>query len=177
MPVTVTRSTIAVGDAGVMQTLAVMRSLVDQAMDSPIVIQTGRGLAASDGAANPAATALRIKAWMARFWHYVDDPVTREHLEDATYLLTQFQQNRYLAGDCDEAAILAATLGKAVGLDAIFTVLAFDTGESSGNPAQQARYSHVYTTLLTSAGQSITVDITRPSGPVAPVVRSLEVDA
>ena len=175
MPVTVTRATIAVGDAGVLQTLAVMQSLVDQAMDSPIVIQTARGLAASDGAQAQAVTALRIRAWMARFWHYVDDPVTREHLEDATYMLNQFQQNRYFSGDCDEAAILAATLGKAVGLDATFTVLAFDMGD--GTPAQSARYSHVYTTLLTSAGQAINIDITRPSGPVASVVRSLEVDA
>lgn len=177
MPTTVLTRTIAVGDAGVLQTLRAMQQLVDQAMDSPIVIQTARALAVGDGVQRQAIIAARIRAWLARYWRYVDDPVTREHLEDATYLLTQFSQNRYLAGDCDEVAILAATLGKAVGLDATFTVLAFDTGNGSGNPGQSARYAHVYTTLLTAQGQRVNIDITRPSGPVAPVVRSLEVDA
>lgn len=179
MPVTVTTHVIAVGDAGVLHTLRVMQGLVDQAMDSPIVIQAARSLATADGAQQSPAdqyrTALRIRAFLYRYWRYVDDPTTREHLEDATYLLTQFQANRYFAGDCDEAAILAATLGKAVNLGATFTVLAFDTGP--GDPANNARYAHVYTTLLTAGGQWVNIDITRPSGPVAPVVRSLVVDA
>lgn len=173
MPATITRATIAYGDAGVMDTLRIMQRVIDGAMDDPLVVSTARALAAADGPMQQLGAAVRIRAWMQRAWRFVEDPLTREHLEDAGYLLRQYQQLAYIPGDCDEAAILGATLGKAVGLTATLTVLAFDTGDTAGTP----RYSHVFASLLTTAGQVITLDITKPSHPVARVVRQLTVYA
>jgi transglutaminase-like putative cysteine protease len=166
---TVQQSTIAWGDQGVMQTLAAMSGLVHQGMASPAVIETARSLALYGGN-DPRTQAQAIRHWMTRVFRFVPDPVSAEHLTDADYLLSQLDATGVIVGDCDDAAVLGASLGEAVGIPATWTVIAFDEGEAT------ARYSHVYASLLTGPNQAIDLDITRPSqGSVAPVVRSLTV--
>ena len=170
--VTVTTRVLRVGDAGIMDTLAQMVSLIRAGINEPIVMEAARQLAAANGSVtDQAAVANRIKAWMMRVWRYVDDPVTTEHLEDAGYLLGRLQALSYIPGDCDEVAIFAATMGLAVGLTPYLTVLAFNP-DATG---QTAQFSHVFTTLLTQGGRYVSLDVTKPSGPVAPVSRSLTV--
>lgn len=162
---------LVAGDAGVRDTLAAMQYLVDAAQDDVLVIETARQLAVADGSGQQYRTALRIRAWLARVWRYVDDPLTREHLEAPAVLLQRMQTLAYIPGDCDEVATLAAALGKAVGLQPYFTVLAFADGTST------PPYAHVFCTLLTDDGRAVSVDITRPSGPVPTVARRLTVPA
>jgi len=172
MPATVTTRVLATGDAGIMDTLSAMASLIQQGVNDPVVMNTARQLATGSGPAlDQFTTAQRIKAWMMQHWRYVDDPMTTEHLEDARYLLERYQALSYIPGDCDEAAILGATLGLAVGLAPYLTVLAFGgTGSAQTDP-----YSHVFAILLTDRGQRVSLDVTKPSGPVAPVSRALTV--
>ncbi len=163
----VTTATIGTGDTGVQQTLVLMSRLVEQDQQIPLVVETARQLAVAQGAGSEYRSALTIRAWMARVWRYVGDPVTREHLEDADYLLRQYQQLAYIPGDCDEAAILGATLGKAIGIPASWTVLAFNHGP----------YSHVYATLYPADGPAVELDVTRPAQRLATPTRSLTVEA
>lgn len=159
------------GDAGVMQTLALMSQLVERDMTVPRVVETARQLAVAQGAGSEYRTALTIRAWLARVWRFVGDPVTREHLEDADYLLRQYEALSYVPGDCDEAAILGATLGKAVGIFASWTVLGFEDGTA------RPRYSHVFATLYPNDGPAVSLDVTRPMQTTARVVRSYTVGA
>jgi hypothetical protein len=58
-------------------------------------------------------------------------------------------------GDCDDAAQLVATLGKAVGFPAEFHAVSFAPG---GTP-----YTHVYAVLRLPNGRPVEFDVTRPS--------------
>ena len=174
MSVTVQRTTIANGDAGVLQTLAVMAQLIDRAQDDPMAVQFARQLVSLfNSGHNQYLTATQLRYWLARVWVYVDDPAARELLRDANGMLREYDATARVTGDCDEAAILGASLGVAVGIPATLTVLAFDTGAASG----AARYSHVYASLLPDNGPEVMLDVTRPPAgtPIPPVTRWLTV--
>jgi transglutaminase-like putative cysteine protease len=146
-----------------------MAGLVDAGLACPILVDTARFLAVSGGVRQSLAQAHAIRTWLARVWRYVDDPQGHELLVSPEKLLRDYQRLGYIAGDCDEAAILGAALGRAVGFAARFTVLAFE-GSDDG------QYEHVYASLLTSDGTEVTLDVTKPAGPVPAVSRSLSVD-
>lgn len=166
---TVQRVTIAWGDAGVRQTLDVMRQMVLASAGIPSVVETARSLAYYGGAA-------AIRQWMSRVWRFVPDPAHTELLATPEYLLQQLDDTGQIVGDCDDAAVLGAALGEAIGLEATFTVLAFDEGAGPTFWQPIPRFSHVFASLLTPDGRTVNLDVTRPLfGSVAPVVRSLTV--
>jgi transglutaminase-like putative cysteine protease len=164
---TVQQSTIAWGDQGVLSTLAVMSGLVHEAMASPKVIEAARSIALYGGS-DQRSQAVAIRFWLKRVFRFLPDPVSAEHLTSAEYMLDQLDQNGVVVGDCDDAGVLGASLGEAVGIPATWTVIAFDEGEGV------SRFSHVYASLLTPG--MVDLDITRPSqGSVASVLRTLTV--
>jgi hypothetical protein len=151
-----------------------MRAVIDEGVDDPAIIHAARRLAVGAGVRREFAQALAIRGFLARVWRFVDDPMDRELLQDAPSLLAEYMATGTASGDCDEAAIFGATLGKAIGLDATLTVLAFPVpGEA---PSPQDQFCHVYATLLTPAGQAVDLDVTRPRGPVPLPSRVLSVD-
>lgn len=166
------RATIAWGDAGVEQTLAMMAGLIDEAIDTPDVVYFARRLAVQAGVRRPYFQALAIRTWLARAWRFVDDPRDRDLLVSADELLRQYRDYGFIAGDCDEAAILGAALGRAVGFRAQLVVYGFP----SDDPTEPDRYSHVFAVLLTDDGRPISLDVTRPAGPVLAPTRSLITD-
>lgn len=155
-----------------METLNAMTTLVDEGVDAPAVVMIARQLAVMAGVRRPYFQALAIQAWMKRVWRYVDDPNDRDLLIAPDVLLQQFDAVGFIAGDCDEAAIVGAALGRAIGLSAQFVVLGF----ASDDPTQPDRFAHVFAVLLTDDGQHISLDVTRPAGPVPPPTRILTVD-
>lgn len=159
------------GDAGTMDDLAKMRRLVSDAMDSPPVVYAARELVTRAGANRDArGSALAIRDFLEHVWRYVDDPTDRELLRDPDAMLEEYARTGVITGDCDEAAVLGAALGRAVGLEDLFTVLAFDQG-----PARD-QFAHVFAVLLTPAGELIDLDVTKPGGPVPAATRKLTVD-
>ena len=86
-------------------------------------------------------------------------------------MLAQFARDGWIAGDCDEVAILGAALGKSIGIPATFTALAFDSPEDSPD-----RLAHVFATLLPGDGDGVSLDVTKPSGPPPPVTRAVTVN-
>jgi transglutaminase-like putative cysteine protease len=95
-----------------------------------------------------------IWQYVKKHFRFVRDPHQVELLRRPEYLLQRMQSNGVVYGDCDDAAQVVATLGKALGFPAEFHAIAFAPG---GKP-----YAHVYTVLFLPNGRRVGFDVTRP---------------
>jgi transglutaminase-like putative cysteine protease len=164
----VTRRMIFGGDFGAMQTLQHMRRLANEALADPLVIETARGIIEAAGVAgrDQMGKYLALRQWLAEHLSFMPDPVGLELLSTPHYLLQQIQQRQFVSGDCDDAAILGAALGKAVGLPAKYRALSFVN--------QSRPFQHVYTLLLVQ-GRWANLDVTRsPAGTPPAPARTLD---
>lgn len=139
------------GDAGIFATLAAMRHQARQAAAHPLVQQVARD--AVSGAADPVTAWRGIRRWVADRTRFQFDPPI-ETLYTPLDQLGRIARTGRAAGDCDDVAMLAASLGIAAGLRARFVVTGY------GAPGPAAHYQHVYTDLWTPQGWR-DVDVTR----------------
>lgn len=161
-------SQIATGDMGTMQTVNKMRQLVNMSLVDSIVVQTARGLAAQSMPRDRDAQAYSIQTFLKEHFQFVNDPRGVELLVPPRGMLQAIARRGVVSGDCDEAAILGAALGKAIGLRANFVVLGF--------MGPMGPFSHVYTVLRGSSGW-VSLDVTRPErGPFPPASRHTTVE-
>jgi transglutaminase-like putative cysteine protease len=177
----VSRVPIRGGDAGAMNTLELMAGLVNQSLVNPVLVGAARSLAVNAAPERDQfRQAIAVRTWLSRVWRFVDDPTNTELLRDPEHMLREYFANGAIAGDCDEAAILGAALGKAVGLGATFTVYAFDPiayiAGRALDGSDAAMFSHVFASLLTNDGRTVSLDITKPTGSVPPPTRELTVE-
>jgi Transglutaminase-like superfamily len=142
------------GDAGVAQTIGVMRQIVDDAVKDPAVngsaIQFVRGVSDSFSRGEKAQA---IYAAVANRWLYVEDPVgpfgPKETLRPVRLLLQTF------AGDCDDATILICALCGTIGIPCRIVTIAAD-------PSSPREFSHVYPEAEIAPGQFVAMDVARP---------------
>lgn len=164
----VTHDTIGYGDYGSAQTLDKMRTMVNRSLSVPLVVEQAAGIAATVPPRDYYAIAQAIREWMQRHYRFVRDPVGVELLRDPEYQLGQWMQRGYIAGDCDDAAVLGAALGKAVGLVASFYAVGF---------SPRGPLVHVYTVLTPpnqrGIGSGVDLDVTRPATTRARILRSI----
>lgn len=148
-----TRETVPLlpGDRGTIQTLDVMRRFVNEALTEPVVRNRAVQLTLGCGQ-NLECQWAALRQWMAAHWRFVRDPSGVELVHRPERLLDQIGTGGYAIGDCDDAAVLGAALGKAVGFSAQFVVLGF--------LGSRGPFSHVYAELLTGTGWR-ELDITR----------------
>lgn len=93
---------------------------------------------------------LAINAWVSEHIVYLNDPLHVEFVKDPQRLCEEVLARGYARGDCDDIAVLIATMGMQVGRDAELVVVGF------GEPGQ---YSHVFARLLDPrSGQWIVCD-------------------
>lgn len=151
---TALRQAIFGGDLGSLQTLQRMKRIVNESLSDPLVIETARGIVEHAGilGRDEAGKYMAIREWMADHLAFMPDPVGVELLSTPHYMLARIRAAEFVSGDCDDAAILGAALGKAVGLRAKFRALGFS---SRSRPFQ-----HVYTLLLVR-GRWANLDTTR----------------
>jgi hypothetical protein len=138
------------GDAGVEQTIGVMRQLIDEAMADPSFVNQAVSIVGSAPAHDEVAELQAIYNFVDRNIRFVKDPVTKEKLIPPQELL------KVGAGDCDDIAMLTAALLMAVGYPArLVTVAAAQCGSD---------FSHVYTEgeLPPGSGNWIPLDSARP---------------
>jgi transglutaminase-like putative cysteine protease len=102
-----------------------------------------------------------IRDYVSAHIRFMPDPVGVENITPPLEHMALLQKNRVLLGDCDDAATLSASMGKAVGIPAEFRILAF---YKKDNP-----YQHVITYLHPRGGLVIDMDTTRPSQNLPPV--------
>lgn len=132
------------GDPGTVDTLGRMRHLVNSSLLSPAVIEAAHAITHGAPARDELNQAARLLLWMKAHFRFRRDPLGVELLRDPEYQLAQIKQAGYVTGDCDDAAVLSAALGKALGFPAAFCVVALKTADRP--------YQHVYTVLTTPAG-------------------------
>ena len=100
--------------------------------------------------------AVAIRGWLEDHVSLMRDPDGVEMLHGPKWQVRTALTQGIVNVDCDDVAMLAAALGKAVGLRARFVVVGF------GSP--KAPFRHVWTELA-SPGSNVWIecDITRPS--------------
>lgn len=165
-------TTIPFGDDGALRTVEFIRQLIHDSTANPTVVAFARQLAyqPTPRSVPQVGAARAISVWLRGNWHYVEDPINRELLQSPDYMLEQYANDGYVSGDCDEAAILGASLGAAIGIPSVLTLVGFDDGTGG-------LYSHVFASLLPGGGPRITLDVTRPlvGTPVPRVVQAIDI--
>jgi len=138
---------ISEGTQGVKETLAVMRRIVrgDDGRANPAVIETARSIARGVPAKDWFGQIEAVYNFVRSNIVYVMDPVDVEALSTPVELL------RIRAGDCDDMAVLLASLLTAIGHPTRFVAIGFSEGD----------LSHVY--VETKIGERwIALDPTEP---------------
>ena len=168
LTVPVSLSWIPGGSWGSLSTLAAMRTLARRAASHPDTVALLRSILSDRWPADLWERAVMVRDWMAshvvflsdpeavslaaggsvRVDDYVRDPVGEQY--------PQLRRSGVIRGDCDDAASLGATLGRAAGLPARLRVVSFD-------PSEPRPYTHVFAELLTPRGW-LDLDITRRNG-------------
>jgi transglutaminase-like putative cysteine protease len=145
------------GDAGTFATLRRMARVANQAQVDPLTVSTAHTIVLPCTPRNTVCYAQRIRAWLAARFQFVPDALDVDTAREPHYLLEQLNRQGVMTGDCDDAAVIAAALGKAIGLPARFQVLRF--------ASQDNAFAHVYAELDTGQGW-LDMDVTKPRGPV-----------
>lgn len=94
----------------------------------------------------------RIRQWLAGAFSFKPDPEGIELLRTPRVLLQDWDSTGEAAGDCDDAAILGASLAVASGYPVRFVVLGFDP---------HGPYGHVYAEAW-NGSRWVDFDVTRP---------------
>lgn len=142
------------GDLGALQTLRRMKQIANASLGDPLVIETARSIVENAGVLgrDQWGKYLALRQWIEEHVQFLPDPVGLELLSTPRYMLQRIRQAQFVSGDCDDAAILGAALGKAVGLRAKYRALSFVN--------QRRPFQHVYTLLLVN-GKWANLDATR----------------
>lgn len=140
------------GDAGTRCTLKDMRTLVLSSLQEPVVRDLALSIIRQSRSHDYSGQAIAIREWVDNHFQFVRDPVGIEELRSPTDMARLLSRSPLIQGDCDDAAVFTAALGRAIGLRAKFTAVAFVD--------PRAPYTHVYTWLWTHEGWR-DMDITR----------------
>lgn len=143
------------GDAGVAQTIELMRRLIDEATKDPSVNRLAVEILKNSGAPqhDPLAEAEAIYAWVHANIRFVNDPVDsfgdpKETLRAARDIL------ELGAGDCDDFTILMLSLAQNIGLQGRIVTVASD-------PRDPSQFTHVYPEVDID-GEWVPMDAARP---------------
>lgn len=158
---TLTKDWMPPGLWGTLVTLRRMADLARAGALTSLLRSTVAGMLDTSAPTDSWERATLIRQWMAGRFVFLSDPVGAgvfgdvediELLRSPVLMIQQIQQSGLTHGDCDDAAILGASLARATvpSFPARFRVVSFDDGG----------YSHVFTEVLTSRGW-LDLDVTR----------------
>lgn len=157
------------GDGGTRTTLAVMRALILRQSSDPlvrsVVSKLVQGVAPRDGVGQ-----LRvIRHFLESYTTFLRDPRTVELVHTPHWMLQQIERHGLVSVDCDDVAVLAATLASAIGYPVRLVAVALD---AAGRP-----FSHVWAEARDRAGVWVDFDVTRSAQGLdtARITRSLTV--
>jgi hypothetical protein len=143
------------GDTGVSQTIALMRNVIDDAVDDPKVNEQGIEILRFAGAGNfdKREKLQAIYDFISNGMLYVEDPVgpfgPKETIRNVRTLLKQ------MAGDCDDFTVLTAALAGTIGIATRAVTIASD-------PASPKDFNHIYPEGEVYPGMWISMDAARP---------------
>jgi transglutaminase-like putative cysteine protease len=128
--------TIADKDRGTMQTLRIMSSIVNESLLDPYVREYTKKVVEYANPRNNLELANTINSFLSDHFMFIRDPSGIELLHTPNYMIGQIEKKFYFQADCDDFSILAASMAKAVGMQATFVVYAF--------PQSGGEYAHVF---------------------------------
>lgn len=108
------------GDASIDRTVAVMRRVVADAVQSPIVRGVARQITATSGGAQ---YPYGVDAFLRDGMTYQDDPPGEERLITPESLIDAIDVDGKARGDCDDVAMLGASLLYVAGYRPVFIVV------------------------------------------------------
>ena len=144
MKSTVTTYTIPQGDRGAYETLRIMKRIVHESMKDLPVLDAAKAIIRRAGGKDRRAQSQAIGEWVRSSLRFVRDPYGVETIHTPLFMLDRIHINEMFEADCDDYAVLSASLAKAVGLRTKFVILGF---LSKGSP-----WAHVYTMAETPSG-------------------------
>ena len=128
--------TIAEGDQGIDQTVAILERIYRDSIRDPRVIAFAQDLRARSGAANDEAVLASLVLFIRSHLRFTRDPVGLELVKTPDRLLSELETRAVMIGDCDDASVLMATLAGALGYPARFVVVQRDT--------RSPTFDHIY---------------------------------
>lgn len=160
---------LPLGEAGTDRTVEEMRRLVHESLRDPLVVEQARRIVVECVPRDEMCRALSIRRWMGENFQFERDPVGVELVMSPRLMLDRIASGRFVQGDCDDAATLAAAMGMAVGMRARFVLYGFGSrwqpvGGTLSSPTLAPRrvpFSHIYTSLRAGT-KWVQIDITRP---------------
>lgn len=157
------------GDLGSAVTLRAMRRLVNHSLTDPAVINTAKSIIRFLPGRSYPQFADAIREFLSQRVLFCKDPRGVELLHTPRYMLDTIASRFYFQADCDDVAVLAAALGKALGLRARFVALGFH--------APDAPLTHVYTEIGIPSGEWYEMDTTKnPLSVVPSIIRTKRMD-
>lgn len=144
-----------------LMTMRLMASRSRAALKSRATIDTANAIVANVLPRSRADQIRAINEYVTRRFRFVSDPISVELLRDPSEMIGNMQLRGYAQGDCDDAAMIVATLGMANGIAARFRSLAYGT--------LHAPYTHVIADLALGNGQYLPLDVTKPQRFDAPI--------
>src|SRR3990172_12510042 len=137
MKTTVTSYTIPQGDRGAYETLRIIKRIVIESMKDIPVLDTAKRIIRVAGGKDRSAQARMVGEWMRSSLQFVRDPYGIETIHTPLFMLERIRTRGLFEADCDDYAVLSASLAKAIGLRTKFVILGF---MQKGAP-----WAHVYT--------------------------------
>lgn len=132
------------GDAGTFMTVSRMSALIRKESAFPIVRRLAQRIVAHVGGRDVAGQAEALRSWLNANFRFIRDPVGTELLHTPEFLLRDFDRYGYIQGDCDDAAVLAGALARAVGMRVRIIVAGFTNAKGP--------YQHVWAEVAPPAG-------------------------
>lgn len=143
-----------------------MRRLVDDSLGAALIRDELQRILAGDTPRDDLAHARSIRRYLQEHVWFLSDPRGAELLHEPEFLVAEIRKRGRIGVDCDDAAILGASLGKNIGLRAYFQVVGFLDPKTGP-------YQHIYTLLDTGSGL-LELDTTKPPGAMIPTRFGLE---
>lgn len=142
-------------DASTQVMVRQMQALVENAYVDPVVRQTATDIVRYGNPRDYLGAARRIRQYLSDHIRFLRDPEGRELSFTPQLMLRTIKDYEIANVDCDDAAVLAASLGRSVGLQARFVLLGFL------NPTNPL--AHVYTELAGPGKNPVWIeqDVTR----------------
>ena len=126
------RLTLSKGDAGILETLHVMKAVaIDAAEHDPDVAALAREISAQH--ADPVARARALYVWLRERVRFKRDPIGIEWVRHPAQVFAQIKSDGRARIDCDCISTLAAAVLRAMNIDAAFVVV-----------GRKRKYEHVY---------------------------------
>lgn len=142
------------GDFGAFATLQAMKFLTLAGVRDPLTSELASRII--QRAPTYTDRILALRGWLLRRVYFQPDPPeVTERIKTVREMITEAVTGRAVYGDCDDVAVLAAALGRVVGVPARFVVVRF---------RQAGPFLHVFTELF-DGSRWIEMDVTRPFQP------------